>query len=155
VTTDTKEQYVQQYVFSRDLQRVVLLLKLKGPDFVIGKINGQGGQMIPGESPAAAASRETKEESNLVVAPEDWQLVQVIERDNAIMTVLCARADLSTAKTMESEPIVVLDVSAVRMIAHVNPAAIVSDVLPLVEKAIGILSFYAPQAGSMGARGSF
>jgi ADP-ribose pyrophosphatase YjhB (NUDIX family) len=135
-----KKQFVQQYVFSDDLERVALIIKLKGPDYLIGRINGQGGKVEDGELLVRAATRETKEESDLTVREGDWHLVDRIERADAVMTVFAAVADLSAAKTMECEPVIILRVSDLRLINERNPAAITSDVMPLIAKSIEILT---------------
>jgi 8-oxo-dGTP diphosphatase len=54
---------------SADGQRQVLL-GYKKTGLGTGKIVGLGGHVEPGESPAAAAAREVKEESGIHVAPE-------------------------------------------------------------------------------------
>jgi 8-oxo-dGTP pyrophosphatase MutT (NUDIX family) len=48
-----------------------VLLGLKKKGFGIGKWNGFGGKVEPGESLGAAALRELQEESGIVVPPED------------------------------------------------------------------------------------
>lgn len=53
----------------------VLLVKKKKPDWQIGKWNGPGGEVEPGEDAAKAASRELFEETGLHIEPEAWEVV--------------------------------------------------------------------------------
>ena len=53
-------------LFLRDGDRVLLIRKKRGHG--AGKINGPGGKIDPGETPRAAALRETREETGIRVA---------------------------------------------------------------------------------------
>jgi ADP-ribose pyrophosphatase YjhB (NUDIX family) len=55
-----------------------VLLAMKKRSFGIGKWNGVGGKVLEGESIAAAAVREIKEEIDVVVAEEDLRPVGVL-----------------------------------------------------------------------------
>jgi 8-oxo-dGTP diphosphatase len=57
-------QYVCTFCFSPDRRRVLLIRKNR-PAWQAGKLNGVGGKVEPGETPAAAARREFREETNL------------------------------------------------------------------------------------------
>ncbi len=47
-----------------------ILLGVKKRGFGVGKLNGLGGKILPGEAPRAATVREIAEESHVVVRPE-------------------------------------------------------------------------------------
>lgn len=53
----------------------VALIQKARPDWQKGKFNGLGGKVRPGESPAAAMTREFYEESGLWLLPHQWRLV--------------------------------------------------------------------------------
>jgi 8-oxo-dGTP pyrophosphatase MutT (NUDIX family) len=58
-----------------------VLLAMKKRGFGTGKWNGVGGKVQEGEAIATAAVREVKEEIGVVVAPEDLELVGVLDFD--------------------------------------------------------------------------
>lgn len=63
----TMIRYVVVYAFDDALTRVVLLKKRTGPAALIGKWNGVGGKIDPGELPSEAAYREFREETGVEV----------------------------------------------------------------------------------------
>ena len=65
-----KIKYVNGFLFSPDFKRIVLIRKNR-PDFQIGKINGIGGKINLGESPAEAMKREFLEEAGLEI--NNWK----------------------------------------------------------------------------------
>lgn len=71
--------YVVGFAFGVDnsLRRTnqVLLVRKTHPDWQAGKLNGLGGKMDPGEKPVVTMSREFKEESGVVVWPDEWNLI--------------------------------------------------------------------------------
>ena len=56
------KEYVLGFLFSADLERVVLVEKSK-PAWQRGLLNGVGGAIEPGESPAGSMDREFHEET--------------------------------------------------------------------------------------------
>ena len=62
--------YVCGFFFSPDRGRVLLIRKRR-PAWQVGRLNGVGGKIEPGESPAQAMCREFREEAGLDVG--DWQ----------------------------------------------------------------------------------
>jgi 8-oxo-dGTP diphosphatase len=66
------QTYACGFFFSPDRQRVLLIRKRR-PAWQAGKLNGVGGKIERGESPAEAMRREFREEANLDV--RDWQEV--------------------------------------------------------------------------------
>ena len=63
--------YVLALLFTPDRQRVVLMRKTR-PAWQAGRVNALGGKLLPGESAAAAASREVREEAGVEVPEEAW-----------------------------------------------------------------------------------
>jgi 8-oxo-dGTP pyrophosphatase MutT (NUDIX family) len=64
------KEYVAGFLFDNDAQRVVLVLKKRGPSNVVDHWNAVGGKVEPGESPKAAMIREFEEETG--VAHDYW-----------------------------------------------------------------------------------
>jgi len=60
------------------LKNDLVLLAMKKRGFGTGKWNGYGGKQDSGETPRQTASRETNEESKLIVKNEDLEQVAVI-----------------------------------------------------------------------------
>lgn len=67
--------YVCGFLFSPDRARVLLIRKRR-PDWQKGKLNGVGGKIEHGESPACAMRREFCEEAGLDI--DDWREVVVL-----------------------------------------------------------------------------
>lgn len=59
--------------------KVVLLDKTRGPESVIGKANGPGGKINPGEHVLDAMSREFSEETGVLIPGRKWTKVGRIE----------------------------------------------------------------------------
>jgi 8-oxo-dGTP diphosphatase len=66
------QEYVCGFLLSPDRKRVLLIRKRR-PAWQAGKLNGIGGKIEPGETPAAAMRREFKEEAGVDVT--EWQHV--------------------------------------------------------------------------------
>lgn len=64
--------YVLALLFTPDRRRVVLMRKTR-PEWQAGRVNAPGGKLQPGESAAAAASREVLEEAGVLVPEHDWR----------------------------------------------------------------------------------
>lgn len=67
--------FVCGFLFSPDRARVLLIRKRR-PDWQKGKLNGVGGKIERGESPARAMRREFREEAGLDV--DDWREVVML-----------------------------------------------------------------------------
>lgn len=66
------QAYVCGFRFSKDRSWVVLIEKNR-PAIQVGKLNGIGGKIKPGEKPRDAMAREFLEEAGIVTSPDDWQ----------------------------------------------------------------------------------
>lgn len=65
--------YVCGLVISKDLNKILLIKKNRGPECVIGKLNFIGGKVEEKDLfPLNAISRECKEETNLDFHPAEW-----------------------------------------------------------------------------------
>lgn len=71
------------FIFTENKDKVVLILKEK-PASQKGKLNGIGGKIEVEESSENCISRETKEETDLDIAPDKWQKYAQILMENEI-----------------------------------------------------------------------
>ncbi len=70
--------YVAGFAFDQDLDRVVLIEKVK-PDWQKGKLNGVGGKVeAVDKSLSHAMSREFEEETSVNVTPDRWRLFSTL-----------------------------------------------------------------------------
>lgn len=69
--------YVAGFVFD-GLGQIVLLIEKRRPKWQAGLLNGIGGSIEPGESPAQAMSREFLEEAGVTVNPSAWRDIAVL-----------------------------------------------------------------------------
>ncbi len=76
------QAYVCGFAFKHPLEpfhdKVILILKLRGPDVVRNRYNGIGGKIEEGETPIQAMVREFEEEAGAKTNPEDWELFVVL-----------------------------------------------------------------------------
>lgn len=100
--------YTLGIAFSPQRDRVVLMLKHKGPASIRRKYNGVGGKVEEGESPVQAQRREFREETGVDVPDERWVPIAVLQHPDSTIHVF--RADLSldeffAVRSTEDEPI--------------------------------------------------
>lgn len=89
--TNEFSEYVLGFLFVAGCSKVVLIRK-DHPDWQRGKLNGLGGKIEPGESPAQAMEREFFEESGKRVT--NWRAFVTMEFPAA--TVFCFAAEGDT-----------------------------------------------------------
>ncbi len=65
------KQYTVGFIFSEDLEKVLLIHKT-APDWQKGKINGIGGKLEEGEELVDCMVRETLEETGVKTEPDNW-----------------------------------------------------------------------------------
>lgn len=102
-------EYVLALLFTPDRQRVVLMRKTR-PAWQAGRVNGLGGKLLPGESAAAAASREVSEEAGVRVPADAWRELVVWHDPVYRMHVLAAfDAAAEHARTAEDQEVFLAD----------------------------------------------
>lgn len=104
--TEDNLEYVLMVLFDRTGRSAVALVKQKGPAHLIGKITFPGGRLNLDESLEVACSREMLEEAGLTVPTAAWQFVS---NTGNLAVFAAAIDDISEAKTMETEPVFVVD----------------------------------------------
>ena len=106
----TKPAYVLALLYSADLRHVVLMHRTR-PAWQAGRVNGLGGGLTPGESAAAAARREIREECGVDV--EGWREVLVWEDAQYVMHVMSAVSEQAgDARTLEDQEVFLADANA-------------------------------------------
>jgi 8-oxo-dGTP diphosphatase len=109
--TGTRVVYVAGFLFSDDGGKVLLIQK-SHPDWQRGKLNGVGGHVEPGETPAAAMQREFEEEAGLTIGC--WESRVTLVGRGFTVHFFAVRAALSTllgaTAGTPDEPLCVVDV---------------------------------------------
>lgn len=72
--------YTLGFIFNHDLSEVVLMHKNR-PDWQVGKLNGVGGKIEPGEESVACIAREVLEETGVETQKADWVYFGEIKAD--------------------------------------------------------------------------
>jgi 8-oxo-dGTP diphosphatase len=102
------QEYACGFLFSPDRARVLFIRKRR-PAWQAGRLNGVGGKVEQGETPAQAMRREFREEAGLDVA--DWQHVLTLTGRDWRGHFFRSFGEVGTARTMTDER---LEVHAVR-----------------------------------------
>lgn len=98
------KEYVLGFLFSADLERVVLVEKSK-PAWQRGLLNGVGGAIEPGESPAGSMDREFHEETACPFSFR-WTPLLVIDYPEARVYVFAtATAGVFDLRGLPGEPV--------------------------------------------------
>ncbi|HEX8911117.1 MAG TPA: NUDIX domain-containing protein [Humisphaera sp.] len=94
------QHYACGFLFSPDRARVLLIRKRR-PAWQAGKLNGVGGKVEPGETPADAMAREFREEAGLSVA--GWEPVLRLAGPDWVGHFFRAFGDVDAARSMTDE----------------------------------------------------
>ena len=100
------QKYVVGFVFSKDLNSVLLMHKNR-PAWQNGLVNGLGGKVEEGEDTFITISREIEEESGLVIPKESWVKVGRVYSGSFTMDVFghIYEGGINDAFTKEDQPI--------------------------------------------------
>jgi 8-oxo-dGTP pyrophosphatase MutT (NUDIX family) len=133
-------RYVVTIVVDPKIRNTVMLVKKKGPAFLLGKLTFPGGRLELGESPEAAASREMEEETGICVGEQNWLKVSFRQDEKQELHVLAARhQDLHLCMQREEEPVAEVNLDQAVKAAIANPDAYSPDFLSLVHGALQTL----------------
>lgn len=124
------KNYSISFIFTRDMQRV-LLIKKNRPEWQKGKLNGIGGHIEEGETPLECIVREVFEETSLKIPHDNWvHFGTITNADTTQLSLFCCiyQGDQNDAKTSTDEEIAWV------------------DTLMLPEKMMGNLSWLIPLA---------
>lgn len=140
--------YVNVVVLSKNLIKVLVLLKLHGPAFLKGKYNFPGGKIEEGETPAQAASRELKEEAGVDIPAESLIFVshKVFGGDSELYTFCAVSNEALKAQTLTDERIELFYVDTLMGNVIRAPNQYCPDFLSLL--AASIEAYHATEAKS-------
>ena len=134
--------YINCIVMDESCANILLLIKQKGPAFLLRKDNFPGGKLEANESPANAAIREVFEETNVRIENHAIALLKSKNVNGNTLHTFVATVpltELHRAKTMEAEPVRVATVK--HALAHwaLHPESAAPDVPTLVQYALNTL----------------
>lgn len=106
----SEPKWVCGFLFNHRHSMVALIHKAKGPAPVVGKLNGIGGKIEPGEDAYYAMAREFREEAGVLVPAERWRQFAALDMRAQAGTVLFFEAtatsfEFSNVRTVEREPV--------------------------------------------------
>jgi 8-oxo-dGTP pyrophosphatase MutT (NUDIX family) len=107
------KRYVLVFAFNRNLTKVLLIEKKRGPNGQAGKWNGLGGNVGDDEMYGEAASREFKEEAGISVPTLDWIRFANLQGKGYEIVCFWTRLDddvLDSARTITDEKVAVWSV---------------------------------------------
>lgn len=113
-------KYVCGFFFNRQKSHVVLIWKEK-PAWQKGKLNGVGGKIEDGETPAEAMCREFEEETGLTYRP--WQHFITINREDWECSFFAGvdwENNFEYAETKESEEVAKIEVDRLCDYAYIE-----------------------------------
>lgn len=96
--------YTVGFIFDKALEHVLLIHKTR-PAWQVGKVNGLGGKIEPGEDMYDCITREIREESALETKKDQWVFIGNISSDTVSLDVLgyVYEGSLEDAQTVEDE----------------------------------------------------
>lgn len=107
---DGRTRYCCGFLFEKDK---VALIRKSRPTWMAGKLNGIGGHIEQGESPADAMVREFREETGAETTVMSWWPFAVLSGENFVVHFFSSYGILGELKTTTDEEIVVVPVSEV------------------------------------------
>ncbi len=146
------KRYVTTVILNEGLTHTLVIRKTHGPEHLIGKLNGIGGGIEPGESLYEAAVREIQEESALVIDKRMLDLIGNLSDNDYTWDVACfavtlSDAELAKAKTTTDEVVELWDVAKLLAAPDVD-----TDFRHMVYEALRMRSKRALYDGSRGIK---
>lgn len=114
--------YVLGFLFSNDLESVVLILKKK-PEWQAGLLNGVGGKIEPDETSEQAMRREFLEETGKDIHEANWRRFCNIRGSEYHIDCYMAIGDVSQVRTTTSEYVVICntkDIHQLNVVTNLN-----------------------------------
>lgn len=128
---NNKQDYCLGFIFNKDLDRVLLIKKNRGPKDIVGKLNGIGGKIEVNEQAIDAMVRESKEETGLDILA--WKGLCILDFSfGKIYCYYVVTDDIFNYKQIEDEIIDIYDISKLDK----NKSCVVSNINWLIPMAI-------------------
>ena len=112
-------EYVAGFLFDRAAQTVTLIRKNR-PEWQAGRLNGIGGHIEPGETPATAMRREFREEAGLDL--DHWEHYATVQGDWGRVWFFRAAVDHTTLMSLRPQ--------TDETIEHISTRYLPGDVIP-------------------------
>jgi 8-oxo-dGTP diphosphatase len=110
-------RYVLGFLFSEDMNQVVLILKNR-PKWQAGLLNGVGGKVEENESLEQAMQREFKEETNVDI--DSWTGFAYMEGPDYTIHCFSTVGDVSMIETITDEPVMVIPIDRLHTMTIVH-----------------------------------
>ena len=140
----TKTLYCNMLIVDEKINRALVLTKLRGPKFLLGKDNFPGGHIDEGETPEQGAIRETGEEANVFVG-KDAAVVLIkhtINETTELYTYAAAvpSKDFEAFKSMTDEPLRIEAIKPYLASLALDPDRAAPDLAELINKGVNLLT---------------
>ena len=125
-------EYVIGFVFSKSLDRVVMIKKNR-PDFLAGKLNGVGGRVDANELPKQAMRRECMEETGLdIIRWTKFHTLKIESNGEIVHCFFAVSNRIDSAETRTDEPVSIHEISSLSSLNTNEPCC------DLIDKAVRI-----------------
>lgn len=139
----SKTLYCNMLVVDESLTRALVLTKLRGPSFLIGKDNFPGGHVDEGETPEQGAVRETGEEANVFVGKDaPVVLIKHTVTDKTELYTYAAAVpskDFDAFQSMTDEPLRIEQVKPYLALLAIEPERAAPDLGARISKGVELL----------------
>ena len=139
----TKTLYCNMLVVDEELNRALVLTKLRGPKFLHNKDNFPGGHVDEGETPEQGAIRETGEEANVFVGKDaPVVLIKHAVTDTTELYTYAAAVpskDFEAFQSMTDEPLRIEAIKPYLALLAIEPERAAPDLAELISKGVELL----------------
>lgn len=118
--------YTVGFAFNKELDKVLLLLKKRGPPDLVGAFNGPGGRVHSGETLVRCMVREFTEETGIKTTESDWVQCHIVHKPNGDTVSYFAtdKLDCSKALTTTDEMVALLELNSRLPLSSSTPLGI-------------------------------
>jgi len=108
------QEYSIGFMFTKDMKQVLLIKKGHGPKCVVGRWNGIGGHIEPGETPIQCQVREFHEETGVQTVEDQWAKFTELRGEDFVVHCFwgCNNSAVLNARTMTDEPVEIVNTKA-------------------------------------------
>lgn len=138
-----KTLYCNMLVLNEALTHALVLTKLHGPAFLLGKDNFPGGHIEPGETPKQGAIRETEEEADVQIGNSPVVLLNHMTNEKSELFTYATAVPqqvFESFKSMTDEPLRIEEIKPYLAALVLNPEKAAPDLLVLIPKGVELLA---------------